>query len=69
MLSRDYATLHGCTPDSVWFCVTDDNLDLEDVAGNPFLFVGQYLQAKKLLFMPHWALNKLAAKVIQSMTL
>ena len=63
VLSRDAATLHGVTPTHTWFCVTEDGVDLEDVVETPFLFVGQYEQAKRLVFMPHWAFNKLAAEV------
>ena len=63
ILEHDNVTLQGVTPTHAFFCVSDPDVNVYDTANGPFLFVKQYVAAKKLLIVPHSTLHRLAAEV------
>ena len=51
VLENDFVTLHGSDEKRVWFCVTDKDVDVYLQSTGPFVFVNQYLLAKKLIIV------------------
>ena len=42
------------------FCITDPDISVYDMARHPFVMLAQYLEAKKLVLVPLWALHQLS---------
>ena len=62
ILHNDFVTLHGCDETHVWFCVTDKDVDVYSPTTGPFVFVNQFLLAKKLVIVKWELLHKIAGK-------
>ena len=63
ILENDNITLQGMTPTHAFFCVSEPDVNVYDTSVFPFLWVKQYLTAKKLVVIPHSTLHRLAAEV------
>ena len=63
ILEHDNITLQGMTPSHAFFCVSEPEVNVYDCDTGPFLWVKQYLTAKKLIIIPHSTLHRLAAEV------
>ena len=63
ILEHDNITLMGLTTTHAFFCVTDQDFDIYDIKIAPFMFIAQFLAAKKLIILPHPSFNRLAAEV------
>ena len=56
-------TLQGITQTHAFFCVSEPDVNVYDTSKGPFLWIKQYLAAKKLVVIPHSTLHRLAAEV------
>ena len=63
ILEHDNVSLMGITPTHAFFCVSEPGFDVYQTKMAPFLFIIQFLAAKKLVILPHRSFNKLAAEV------
>ena len=63
ILEHDNVTLMGVTPTHAFFCVSDPGFDIYETKMAPFMFIIQFLAAKKLVILPHRSFNRLAAEV------
>ncbi len=50
----------GLTSTHAWFCVSPEAVDVYDTSVCPFVWVGQFFTAKKLIIMPLWSYHRLA---------
>ena len=63
ILEHDNVTLQGITQTHAFFCVSEPDVNVYDTSKGPFLWIKQYLAAKKLVVIPHSTLHRLAAEV------
>ena len=58
ILEHDNVTLQGITQTHAFFCVSEPNVNVYDTSKGPFLWIKQYLAAKKLVVIPHSTLHR-----------
>ena len=56
-------TLQGITQSHAFFCVSEPDVNVYDTREGPFLWIKQYLTAKKLVVIPHSTLHRLAEEI------
>ena len=62
ILKNDLVTLMGLDENKVWFAVSSPQEDPCDIRKFPFLFMGQYYTAQKMLILDHATFHKMAEK-------
>jgi hypothetical protein len=63
ILQHKNVTLFTVTKDYAMFCITDPDVDIYETTKHPFVFIAQYEQCKKLLFLPISSLYMLAEEL------
>ena len=63
VIDKKHITLHSIFKDHVLFCVSDPDENIYDTKKYPFVWIGQFLVAQKLVIMPISSFHRVAEKV------
>ncbi len=63
ILSRKHVTLFFLTNKHAVFCESDPDVDVSDLSRFPFLFISQYYQCRRLVFVPHASFYRLGEEI------